>query len=94
MEFLVAIDLARLPADVGEDLLAAERVRGRELQAARTIERIWRVPGKKANVGIWRAADATELHAAIESLPAFPWMSVTVTPLAAHPLEANGENDA
>lgn len=91
MEFLVRIDIG-LPADMDPDrragLLEAEASRGRELRAAGTIARIWRVPGRPANVGIWSAADATELHAAIGSLPLFNWMSVTVEPLATHYLEA------
>lgn len=91
MEFLVRIEVD-LPADLDPDrrasLVEAEAARGRELLAAGTIGRIWRVPGRQANVGIWRAADATELHAAISSLPLFKWMSVTVEPLATHYLEA------
>ena len=91
MEFLVRIEVD-LPADLDPDrrasLVEAEAARGRELRAAGTIARIWRVPGRQANVGIWRAADATELHAAISSLPLFDWMSVTVDPLATHYLEA------
>ena len=38
------------------------------------------------NVGIWEAADATELHELITSLPASPWFSADVTALAEHPL--------
>jgi muconolactone D-isomerase len=90
MEFLVQIELA-LPADMPAEraraLREAEAVRGRELRAAGTIARIWRLPGRTANVGVWRAADATELDAAIASLPLHPWMSVTVCALATHPLE-------
>jgi muconolactone D-isomerase len=43
------------------------------------------VPGRRANWGIWEAEDATALHAAIRSLPLFPWLEVDVIPLAAHP---------
>jgi muconolactone D-isomerase len=90
MEFLVEIRVS-LPLDVSgaerEELLARERDRGRELRSAGTIVRIWRVPGRWANVGIWQAADATELHDAISSLPLFPWMTVDVAPLATHYLE-------
>jgi muconolactone D-isomerase len=90
MEFLVEIKVAvpaEMPEPQREDLLARERERGQELRAAGTIVRIWRVPGQWANVGIWQAADATELHDAISSLPLFPWMSVDVAPLATHYLE-------
>jgi muconolactone D-isomerase len=50
--------------------------------------RIWRIPGRTANVGIWEAPDATALHDLVSSLPLFPWLDVTVTPLARHYLEA------
>ena len=90
MEFLVRIEV-RLPADLpdGEraDLAAREAARGRALQDAGTIVRIWRIPGKVANVAVWRAADATDLHELLTSLPLFPWMDIDVEPLALHPLE-------
>jgi muconolactone D-isomerase len=90
MEFLVKIRISTpldMPPVEREELLARERDRGHELRAAGTIVRIWRVPGRWANVGIWQAADATELHDAISSLPLFPWMTVDVAPLAMHYLE-------
>jgi muconolactone D-isomerase len=91
VEFLVQIQV-RFPPDMSPEQLAdvmeRESVRGRELQAAGTIVRIWRVAGKRANVGIWKAETGDELHAAITSLPAFPWIEANVTPLATHYLEA------
>ena len=90
MEFLVRIEFA-LPSDMAEDardrLLEQERARGQELRAAGVIQRIWRLPGRNANVGIWQAQDATALHEAIASLPLFPWIDAGVTPLALHHLE-------
>ncbi len=86
MEFLVEIDV-RIPPAEADAVVARERARGRELVAAGTIERIWRVPGITGNVGVWSAPDATALHQAIASLPAFPYANVRVTPLADHPLE-------
>jgi muconolactone D-isomerase len=88
MEFLVRIEVC-WPAD-GDPaqharLLAAERARARELAAAGTIRRLWRIPGRRANYGLWAAPDATTLHDAISSLPFFPWLDVEVTALAAHP---------
>ena len=68
-------------------LLESEWRRGSELRDTGTIVRIWRIPGQLANVGIWETTDATELLAAISSLPLFPWMTTRVTPHAAHPLE-------
>ena len=89
VEFLVEIEI-RLPSDLAPasraDLLEAEQARGVELAEAGTIRAIWRVPGRLANRGIWSTADATDLHAAIASLPLWPYMDVAVTPLAAHAL--------
>jgi muconolactone D-isomerase len=88
MEFLVHIEVG-WPGDGDPDelarLTAAERVRARELAGQGTIRRLWRIPGRHANWGLWEAADATELHAALASLPFYPWLSIEVHPLAAHP---------
>ncbi len=90
MEFLVNIEVGWPPDGDPEELArltAAERVRGAELAAAGLIRRMWRVPGRRANWGIWEAPDATALHAAISSLPFFPYLDVDVIPLAAHPTD-------
>lgn len=90
MDFLVRIEVALphdLPAPDRTELLARERERGRELRAAGTLARIWRLPGRFANVGVWTAPDADALHDALTSLPLWPYAEVTVTALARHPLE-------
>ncbi len=79
-----------LAAEEQSRLAAAEAQRGRELREAGAIVRIWRVPGRTANVGIWSAVDPTALHEEIASLPMFPYLRAEVTPLATHPLEARG----
>lgn len=88
MEFLVEIDVA-FPPDGDQalkaELVAAEGRRAVELAAAGTIKRLWRIPGQWANVGLWEAPDATALHTALASLPLFPWLKITVRPLARHP---------
>jgi muconolactone D-isomerase len=88
MEFLVHIEVG-WPGDGDQNVLARltadERVRARDLAAEGTIRRLWRIPGRRANWGLWEAADATQLHAALASLPLFPWLSIEVHPLAAHP---------
>lgn len=88
MEFLVHIEVD-WPSDADPQelsrLISAERERAAGLTAAGTIRRLWRVPGQWANWGLWEAADATELHDAICSLPLYPWLSVNVIPLARHP---------
>lgn len=96
MEFLVRIDV-RLPPDLDkarkDDLVSAEAARAVELAAAGVVQRLWRVPGRWSNVGIWRAGDATALHEAISSLPMYPWLDVDVSPLAAHPSDPVGPSE-
>lgn len=90
MKFLVRIAVELPPtlsAEARDEVLAAELQRGRELKAAGSIVEIWRVPGGVRNVGIWEAADATELHDLIASLPLFPYLDAEVTPLAEHPID-------
>lgn len=77
-----------LTADERAELTTREQARGYELKSAGTIKRMWRIPGRVANVGIWEAADPTALHAAISSLPLFPYIDAHVTALAVHYLEA------
>lgn len=93
MRFLVEITV-ELPTELREPqserrarLLAAELERGVEQKRAGVIESIWRVPGGLRNVGVWQAADATELHDAIRSLPCAEYLRAEVTPLAEHPVE-------
>jgi muconolactone D-isomerase len=91
VEFLVAVQTS-LPADMDPsrraELLAAEAAYARRMIAEGVIARIWRVPGATASVGIWTSPDATVLHDRISGLPLFPWLDVTVTPLATHPVES------
>lgn len=96
MEFLVrTVNL--LPADTPPEerdrLKKAERVRADELRAAGHLKRLWRVPGRNATVQLYEAADPTELHEALASLPMFPWMDIVVEPLATHPQERRGQGE-
>ena len=81
-----------LPHELAErelsDLTQAEERRARELRHAGTIQRIWRIPGRRENVGVWSAPDADGVHSAIASLPMYRYLQVRVTALAEHPSEA------
>ena len=90
MEFLVRFEV-NAPESMApkerERLRSLERARAAELREQGVLKRLWRVPGRRAVIGLWDAADATALHEALASLPMFPWMDVTIEPLAMHPQE-------
>ena len=91
MEFLVTLrqDWAALRDRTDlDELTRREREVGRSLREEGTLGRIWRLPGERANVGIWSAPDATALHAHLARLPCWPWLQAQVVPLATHELEA------
>ena len=92
MEFLVRIEWEYpqgMDKTAIDELMAAEEKRGVELMDEGVIKHFWRLPGQRANVGIWEAADPAELNAAIWSLPWFPWFHAEVTALATHYLTAD-----
>ena len=90
MEFLVRIE-TQLPSDLSDEAVQAikraEHACAREMMTSGELARIWRVPGRRAVISLYRTADATSLHQLLASLPQFPWMDIEVTTLAAHPLE-------
>jgi muconolactone D-isomerase len=90
LDFLVRIEV-KLPPTLSDKersrLLESELERGVVLRRQGSIKSIWRVPGGLRNVGIWTAADATELHELLSSLPVFPYIQAEVTPLAQHPID-------
>jgi muconolactone delta-isomerase len=87
MEFLVYMEVGRIEG--GEErekqLREEEAARSRELAKKGMLLRLWRVPGRRANWGIWRAEDCDQLHNAFVSLPLFSYLTITVHPLASHP---------
>ena len=86
MEFLVRMTIIA-PGDSAEVavLRAAEAERAAELARSGTLLRLWRIPGDRANWGLWQAYDATALHEALTSLPLWPHARFEVHALAAHP---------
>jgi muconolactone D-isomerase len=79
---------ADTPAAERDRLRAAERERAMELRAQGVLRKLWRTPGSAGTVGLYDCLDATHLHEALSSLPMFPWIEVSVEPLADHPQEA------
>lgn len=86
MEFLVR-QSPRTPEDRRQQVRTAERARATELRELGILVRLWRVPGSPDSIALYCVADATQLHDVLSSLPAFPWMTTTVEPLATHPQE-------
>lgn len=90
-DYLVRITLRR-PAAMDDEswasVLAAEREVGLGYRRRGSLQRIWRIPGTSANVGVWSATDATALDQLLAALPAFRYMTIQVEALALHYLEA------
>jgi muconolactone D-isomerase len=89
-EFLVYAD-NDFPADGDKELQASlrsgERERAMALRESGNLKRLWRVPGRSGWIALWEAADATELHDQIASLPMFSYLDIRVEALATHPQE-------
>lgn len=89
-EYLVNIRI-EWPRDLSNDAIERLSQEERAMAARRASEghlvRMWRVPGRRENWGLWRAADATELHEILSALPVWPYMQVTVHPLAKHAVD-------
>lgn len=89
-EYLVNIKIS-WPSGITEEELAQLTVTEREMAKKRSQEghlvRMWRVPGRRENWGLWRAKDTSELHEIISQLPVWPYMDVSVHALADHPVD-------
>jgi len=68
-----------------ERLKAEEKAKAQELQRSGKWQHLWRIVGLYSNISIFDVASHDELHAILSGLPLFPFMQITVTPLAQHP---------
>ena len=88
MLFHVTMDV-KIPSDADPEaidrLKAEEKQRCQTLMAAGTWRHIWRVVGAYKNVSLFDVSDNAELHEILATLPLFPFMTITVTPLCRHP---------
>ncbi|MBK1656909.1 muconolactone Delta-isomerase [Paracraurococcus ruber] len=88
MLYHVRMDV-RVPHDLDparfEALKVAEKARAEALQREGTWRHLWRIAGEYANVSIFDVPNHDALHAILSTLPLFPFMAITVTPLARHP---------
>jgi muconolactone delta-isomerase len=91
MEFLVEFETRVPEGTLQSEVL--DREHGEAAAAAKLASeghllRVWkrrRSTGEVTVLGLYRAASERELSGLLVSLPLYPWMTVTVTPLEPHP---------
>ena len=97
MLFHVRMDV-HLPADldpqVRANTLAKEKAYSQRLQRDGKWPHIWRVVGEYANISIFKVDSNDELHDLLSHLPLFPYMNISVTPLAHHPSDTAAAENA
>jgi muconolactone D-isomerase len=74
-----------LPKEEADRLKAEEKAYSQKLQQEGKWRHLWRVAGQYANYSVFDVSGNDELHNTLMSLPLYPYMSITVTPLAQHP---------
>jgi muconolactone D-isomerase len=74
-----------LDADKAEALKKAERERAQDLQRQGKWRHLWRHAGRYANTSVFDVEGAQELHDILSTLPLFPFVEISVTPLCRHP---------
>jgi muconolactone D-isomerase len=90
MRFLLNIQV-RLPGEWTEeqrkDMIRRETEAAVEFMHRGILRRTFRIVGQLANFSIWETQSPEELHAVLQSLPMYPYMTVTVTSIIKHPVE-------
>lgn len=84
VEMIVNIPHTLDPA-VAAEIKRKEKDYAQQLQREGKWRHLWRVVGEYANVSIFDVASNDELHQLLSGLPLFPYMQITVKPLANHP---------
>ena len=88
MLFMVHM-IVDIPSHVSEE--EASRIKAEEKAYAQRLQRdgkwlhLWRKVGEYANYSVFDVDSNDELHDILSGLPLFPFMRITVTPLARHP---------
>ena len=72
------------PGRLAEETTSQETGRTEDLADQGHLLRLWTLQ-REGSLGLWRAADATEIQAILESLPLYDRMTVETTPLSPHP---------
>ena len=68
-----------------DQIKAAEKAMAEGLQRDGRWVHLWRIAGQYSNISIFDVPDHDALHAILSALPLFPFMTITVMPLARHP---------
>ncbi|HWL43729.1 MAG TPA: muconolactone Delta-isomerase [Ilumatobacter sp.] len=88
------VDIPRdLEPDARAELLAREKAYSQGLQRDGRWRHIWRIAGQHANISIFDVDGNDALHQILWELPLFPYMAVSITPLAHHPSDIISPND-
>ena len=91
MEFLVEFEVNvpdGAPACEVEARTSAEAAAAAMLVDQGHLVRLWKppaAPAKTKALGLYRADSEAQLTDLLRALPLYDWMSITVTPLEAHP---------
>lgn len=91
MEFLTNL-ITNVPDGTADatidDIKSREAIRAAELVKQGHLLRLWKPPvepGEWRTLGLWRAANESELKSIVATLPLHIWMTVEITPLQPHP---------
>ena len=68
-----------------DELKRVEKERSQTLQREGKWRHLWRMSGQYSNISIFDVADTQELHDLVSTLPLFPFMEISITPLNRHP---------
>lgn len=74
-------------AEQRADLVRREIEAAVDLMHRGVLRRTFRVVGQLANYSIWETDTLEELHSVLQSLPIYPFMTISVTPIIKHPVE-------
>ncbi|MBR1221067.1 muconolactone Delta-isomerase [Bradyrhizobium sp. U87765 SZCCT0131] len=85
-----------IPQGIAPEVVAqlkdTERLRAQELQRSGQWRHLWRIAGRYANISIFDVESNEALHDILSTLPLFPFMRVTVTPLCRHPSSVHADD--
>lgn len=95
MLYHVRMDVS-IPTDMDasqvDKLKATEKALSQKLQEQGKWRHIWRLAGEYSNFSIFDVESNEELHDIMMSLPLYPYMNVTVTPLLRHPSSVRSDD--